>query len=57
VSKNPIFKQYFNRLAEVTASGDAREESFYSSLEGLLEQLTEATARKQVHVTTLSEKD
>jgi hypothetical protein len=56
VSKKPIFKHYFQRLAEVAASGDAREESFYSSLESLLEQIAEVTGRKNIHVTTLPKK-
>jgi len=56
VAKKPVLKQYFQRLAEVAASGDAREESFYSSLEALLEQVAEDTGRKQVHVTTLPKK-
>jgi hypothetical protein len=56
VSKKPIFNHYFQRLAEVAASGDAREESFYSSLEALLEQIAEITARKHIHVTTLPKK-
>jgi hypothetical protein len=46
VSKKPIFKQSFQRLVEVMGSGDAREGSFYSSLEALLEQIAEATGRK-----------
>ena len=56
VSKKPIFNQYFQRLAEMAASGDAREESFYSSLEALLEQVAEATGRKHIHITTLPKK-
>jgi hypothetical protein len=56
VDKKPIFKHYFQRLAEVATSGDAREESFYSSLETLLEEVAEATGRKHIHVTTLPKK-
>jgi len=56
VDKKPLFKQYFQRLAEVAASGDAREESFYSSLESLFGQMAEATGRKHIHVTTLPKK-
>ena len=56
VSKKTIFKKYFQRLAEVAASGDAREESFYSSLEALLEQVAEATERTHVHITMLPKK-
>ena len=56
MNKKVILNQYFRRLAEVTASGDAREESFYSSLETLLREVAEATERKHVHVTTLPKK-
>jgi len=51
VTKAAIFKQYSQRLAEVAAAGDAREESFYGALRDLLKQVADATSRPHVHVT------
>lgn len=48
-----ILKAYFAELTEVARRGDAREESFYSSLETLLRQCAASTDRSEVHVTTL----
>ena len=51
-----ILKHYFKTLAEVARQGDAREESFYSTLETLVQQFAESTNRNLVHVTTLPKK-
>jgi hypothetical protein len=48
-----ILKHYFQALADVARQGDAREESFYSCLETLLQQVAAATGRSSIHVTTL----
>ena len=45
MKKENIFKQYFQRLADVAVSGGAGEESFYSSLEEMMKRMAEATAR------------
>ena len=44
---------YFKALANIAWQGDAREESFYSCLETLLQQVAAAAGRSDVHVTTL----
>jgi hypothetical protein len=48
-----ILTNYFKALANVARRGDAREESFYSCLETLLQQVAAAASRSEVHVTTL----
>lgn len=48
-----MLKNYFKALADVVRQGDAREESFYSCLETLLQQVAEFTGRSEIHVTTL----
>jgi len=53
VSRKTLFTAYLNNLVAVDRQSDAREESFYSALEGMLEKIAHATGRKHVHVTTL----
>ncbi len=49
-------KAYFKRIFEIAMRGDAREESYYSSLEDLLKSYAEHTGKKHVHITTLPKK-
>ena len=51
-----MLRPYLKKLFEVNKIGDAREESFYSTLEGLLNAYTEFVGRKNIHVTTLPKK-
>jgi hypothetical protein len=51
-----ILTDYFKAIADVAGRGDAREESFYSCLETLLQQFAASTGRSEVHVTTLPKK-
>ncbi len=53
---NSMLKSYFKSLAATATRGDAREESFYSSLEALLRQFAAANGHPQAHVTTLPKK-
>jgi len=48
-----LFKQYLKNLSDVSLRGDAREESFYPTLATLFQDVSEATGRPHVHVTTL----
>ncbi len=52
----PILTNYFKAITNVASQGDAREESFYSCLETLLQQFAASTDRNEVHVTTLPKK-
>jgi len=51
-----MLKSYLTRIFDVAKRGDAREESYYSSLEELLRNYTLSINKKQVHVTTLPKK-
>ncbi len=51
-----MLKTYFKRIFDVAKRGDAREESYYSSLEELLRNYAVSINKKQVHVTTLPKK-
>ena len=51
-----MLKSYLKRILEVANRGDAREESYYSSLEGFLKNYAESISKKKVHITTLPKK-
>jgi hypothetical protein len=51
-----VLKLYLKKISEMTNRGDAREESHYSALEGLLKEYTESIGRRNIHVTTLPKK-
>jgi len=48
-----LLKEYFKNLVEISSRGDAREESFYEALKGLLNEYTTSIVGKKFHVTTL----
>jgi hypothetical protein len=54
--KRHVFNQYLQGLVEVALRGDAREESFYSTLRDLVTKVAEATNHTRVHITTLPKK-
>ena len=49
---NPILKKYLHDLAEIARRGDAREESFYGALSGLLTDIAATAGRADIQVTT-----
>jgi len=51
-----MLKGYLKRIYEVAQRGDAREESYYSSLEELLKDFAGSINKKHVHITTLPKK-
>jgi len=51
-----MLKAYLKRIYEVAQTGDAREESYYSSLEELLKAFADSTDKKHIHITTLPKK-
>ncbi len=53
MNMKPLFKSYLKELSDTTLRGDAREESFYPALATLFQEVSEATDRPHVHVTTL----
>jgi len=51
-----MLKSYLKRIYEITKRGDAREESYYSVLEGLFKEYTESVDKRDIHITTLPKK-
>ena len=51
-----MLKSYLKRIYEVAKRGDAREESYYSSLVELLSNYAASIKRKQTHTTTIPKK-
>ena len=51
-----MLKSYFKRISDVIKIGDAREESYYSSLEELFKAFSDSINKKYIHVTTLPKK-
>ena len=51
-----MLKPYLKRIYEIANRGDAREESYYSILEGLLEEYIESVGKRNIHITTLPKK-
>ena len=48
-----MLKSYLKKVSEVSNRGDAREESYYSALEGLLKEYAVSSDKKNIHVTTV----
>lgn len=51
-----MLNSYMKKMFEVANRGDAREESYYSILEGLLKEYTESVDKKNICITTLPKK-
>lgn len=51
-----MLKTYLKRIFEVAKRGDAREKSYYSSLEELLSNYAASIKRKKTHITTIPKK-
>jgi predicted helicase len=51
-----MLKSYLKKICEIANRGDAREESYYSTLEALLKEYTESVGRRNIHITTLPKK-
>ncbi len=51
-----MLREYLHHISDVAGRGDAREESYYSVLEGLLKEYADSVGRKSVHITVLPKK-
>ena len=51
-----MLKAYLKEIFEKASQGDAREESYYSCLEDLLDRYKEHQGLKNIHITTLPKK-
>jgi hypothetical protein len=48
-----MLKSYLKNIAEIAGMGDAREESYYSSLEKLLNEYATGAGKSSIHITSL----
>jgi len=48
-----MLKSYLKKVFEVTNQGDAREESYYSTLEAFLKEVAKSFGKRKIHITTL----
>jgi hypothetical protein len=48
-----MLKSYLKKIFEITNQGDAREESYYSTLELLLKEAAQSFNKRKFHITTL----
>jgi predicted helicase len=48
-----MLKSYLKNIAEIAGMGDAREESYYSSLEKLLNEYATRAGKSSIHITSL----
>ena len=51
-----MLKPYLKKIYEIANRGDAREESYYSTLESLLKRYTEWVGERNISITTLPKK-
>jgi predicted helicase len=51
-----VLKSYFQRVFEVSRRGDAREESYYSALEELINNFKKSGHKKHIYITILPKK-
>lgn len=51
-----MLKSYLKEIYDITIHGDAREESYYSALEALLQKYATSAGNKKIHITTLPKK-
>jgi len=51
-----MLKPYLKKIYEIANRGDAREESYYSTLESLLKKYTEWVGERNISITTLPKK-
>ena len=51
-----MLKSYLKEISEVASRGGAREESYYSILERLLQEYAASVDKKNIHITTLPKK-
>ncbi len=51
-----MLKTYLKKIFEIASRGDDREESYYSTLESLLEEYVNSTGKTHIKLTTLPKK-
>ncbi|MBU1626925.1 N-6 DNA methylase [bacterium] len=51
-----MLKEYLYKIVDIANRGDAREESFYSAIEGLLKEYSNSVCKENLSITTLPKK-
>jgi predicted helicase len=51
-----MLKLYLKKIYDISQRGDAREETYYSTLEGLLKEYTESVSKSNIQITSLPKK-
>jgi hypothetical protein len=51
-----MLKSYLKKVFEIANQGDAREESYYPTLDGLLKEFARSSNKKNIHITPLPKK-
>ncbi len=51
-----MLQDYLKKIADTTAQGDAREESYYVHLAALINSFAESIGRKNIQITILPKK-
>ncbi|MGQ9707161.1 MAG: hypothetical protein ACUVWP_09250 [bacterium] len=51
-----MLREYLRKILKVVNYGDAREESYYSILEGLLKEYAQSIGKEDIYITTLPKK-
>ena len=51
-----MIKLYLKKIFGISKRGDAREESYYSTLEELIKNYLDSTGKKKIEITTLPKK-
>ena len=49
-----MLKSYLKKIFKTANQGDAREESYYTALENLMEDLAQSFGKSKIHITTLT---
>ena len=48
-----MLKSYLKKIFKIANQGDAREESYYSTLEAFLKEAAKSFGKQKIHITTL----
>ncbi len=48
-----MLKSYLKKIFKIANQGDAREESYYSTLEAFLKEMANSFGKQKIHITTL----
>jgi hypothetical protein len=48
-----MLKSYLKKISKIANQGDAREESYYATLEELFKKIAQSFGKDKIHITTL----